>query len=80
VALQSSVKSGANEMTVSNATVLNQMEILKDASAQIAGSMDEIAKGAEDMNRTALLTSDLAERTRNGIRLMETAIGAFKVF
>jgi len=67
-------------MTVSNATVLNQMEILKDASAQIAGSMDEIAKGAEDMNRTALLTSDLAERTRNGIRLMETAIGAFKVF
>jgi methyl-accepting chemotaxis protein len=76
---QSSVKNGANEMTVSNATVLNQMEILKDASAQIAGSMDEIAKGAEDMNRTALLTSDLAERTRNGIRLMETAIGAFKV-
>ncbi|MGO8692296.1 MAG: hypothetical protein ACLQMF_01375 [Rectinemataceae bacterium] len=76
---QSAVRAGAKEMTAGNAVVLDQMHLLREASLQIAGSMDEMSQGAGDVSKAALSVSDLAETTKGSIHSIESSIGTFKV-
>lgn len=74
----SEVRSSAHDMSARNSRVLESMRKLGDLAETVTRSMDEMGAGAEQINKAAQAVSDLAERTRESILSMETAIGRFR--
>ncbi|MBN2625142.1 MAG: methyl-accepting chemotaxis protein [Spirochaetales bacterium] len=73
------VKEKASEMlTVSRQAAL-AMDDLTESSLVIQGSMDEMAAGAEQINKAASQVSSLAGETADNIKEMDDQIGKFTV-
>jgi len=76
---QTTVRSSAQAMTSMNASALDGVRLLEQASSQVSESMDEMVVGVGEVNKAATAAAGLAERTRESIRAMDATIGAFKV-
>ena len=57
----------------------NEMTTMTQIADTVAGSMDEMAAGAVQINKSAQDVSNMAKQTRDNIDSMESMLGRFKV-
>ncbi len=74
----SGVKDKASEMKRETKKALEAMKEVSEASSTIAGSMDEMSLGSEEINQSAQTLANLAGKTNDSIREMESVIGKFR--
>jgi len=71
------------EMSVSMEEAINktnaEMTTMTQIADTVAGSMDEMAAGAVQINKSAQDVSNMAKQTRDNIDSMESMLGRFKV-
>jgi len=65
-------------MSTGNKTVLEEIERLREATADIKQSMDEMAVGASGIADSARKVSEMARETTETIGTMDQALGYFK--
>jgi methyl-accepting chemotaxis protein len=76
--ITSQVKTGSREMSAGNKTVLDEIERLRTATADIKASMEEMSIGANGIAEGAKKVSEMAAGTMETISGMHEAIDCFK--
>jgi methyl-accepting chemotaxis protein len=76
--ITSQVKTGSREMSAGNKTVLDEIERLRTATADIKANMEEMSIGASGISESAKNVSEMAAGTMETIGSMHETIDCFK--
>ena len=67
-----------NNLDVEIENVQNNMSVVAQVSDTILGSMDEMTAGSQEISTSTQSVSDLAQKTRDNIELMDNLLKQFK--
>jgi methyl-accepting chemotaxis protein len=74
------VKSASLEMQEGNKLILSEVHQLKDVTLSMKQSMDEMSEGAQKINETGAVLTEVSDRMRESIRKIGNQIDEFKVY
>jgi methyl-accepting chemotaxis protein len=66
-------------MTTASRQVLNQSKELKQITADVAGSMDDMTQGVEEISKTITRVQEITEENKENINALSTDTLRFKV-
>ncbi|GHV22017.1 methyl-accepting chemotaxis protein [Spirochaetia bacterium] len=73
------VKTGAGEMKTEGQGVMRQSKDLEMIAAEMAGGMDEMAKGADQINIAVVRVNEISVKNKSNIEGLHTEVSKFKV-
>jgi methyl-accepting chemotaxis protein len=72
------VKDGAEEMLEGSKEVINESHNLEKATQEITNGMNEMASGAAQVNIAVINVNEMANKTREGIKILLREVDQFK--
>jgi methyl-accepting chemotaxis protein len=73
------VQSGSKEMSAGNQAILAEITRLRESTAEIISSIEQASTGTAQIEDDCRSVTDMADKTVETIRVLEEAVGHFKV-
>ncbi|MDR3200982.1 MAG: methyl-accepting chemotaxis protein, partial [Spirochaetales bacterium] len=73
------VKTASDDMTAESRAVIKQSENLKRITAEVSGGMEEVSRGAEQIDVAVNRVNEISSENKNNIESLSLAVGKFKV-
>ena len=77
--LQEEIKKASDEMQEGNKLILSEVQQLQDVTTNMKSSMDEMAIGAQKINETGAVLTEVSDRVKDSIIKIGNQIDEFKV-
>jgi methyl-accepting chemotaxis protein len=77
--LTAMVKQGSEEMNAEGQGVMRQSKDLEGIAAEMANGMEEMAKGADQINVAVVRVNEISGENKNNIDALSAEVSKFKV-